>query len=443
MSDTFVRVARGADGGSTGIVAAMSGPVDARPCCLVEAGYGIGDVIEATPACHALWILGFDVDLLVNRPQAEDVATLFRGHAALRHVWTNPAEVDPTEYDFAVGCNGPAEIVRRMPRPVGFPVTVGDIARHGLLGANLSVARALGYEGEPPPFPLNLGAARSDIAPQTVVVHAGSDARRPFKRWPHWEALCDRIRALGHPVVIVGTDGDRSANGWEWRHDARFDLSLARLASLLRDAHLYLGNDSGVGHLAGAVGTPGLLLFGPTDPLIYAPPSAALDVLDAPARPGEGRHPFAPTFPSLDRLGFEEVLAAVTRRLEIPPRATPGAIPMRRAPPRGDPTLRCPTPAEIEAAPATFDALDALARRATVATVLGSIARRDDAAALAAWRRAATPAFGALQLRTAAVWSAQGTEFGRRRARTHLRLASQAGRPWRAFTRRVTLALAR
>ncbi len=275
----------------------MSGPEATRPVCLVEAGYGIGDVIEATPACHALWSLGFEVDLLVNRPEAEGVAALFRGHPALRRVLTDPTQADPRAYDFAVGCNGPAEVVRRMPRPTGFPVTVGDIYRHGLLGANLSVARALGFEGAPPPCTLNLDVEPSGIAPRTVVVHAGSDARRPFKRWPHWEPLCDRIRDLGHPVVVVGTESDRSQNGWERRHDARFGLPLTRLVAVLRDAHLYLGNDSGIGHLAGAVGAPGLLLFGPTDPRIYAPNSAALRVLDAPAKPGEGRHPFAPELP--------------------------------------------------------------------------------------------------------------------------------------------------
>jgi ADP-heptose:LPS heptosyltransferase len=60
------------------------------------------------------------------------------------------------------------------------------------------------------------------------------------------------------------------------------DLSLAQVAALLRCAALYLGNDSGISHLAGAVGTRGVVLFGPTDPRMWAPRGGRLRVLHAP-----------------------------------------------------------------------------------------------------------------------------------------------------------------
>lgn len=43
------------------------------------------------------------------------------------------------------------------------------------------------------------------------------------------------------------------------------------LACWLARARLYIGNDSGITHLAAAVGTPVLALFGPTDPAVWAP----------------------------------------------------------------------------------------------------------------------------------------------------------------------------
>ncbi len=46
---------------------------------------------------------------------------------------------------------------------------------------------------------------------------------------------------------------------------------LYELACWLARARVYIGNDSGVTHLAAAVGTPVLALFGPTDPLVWAP----------------------------------------------------------------------------------------------------------------------------------------------------------------------------
>ena len=47
--------------------------------------------------------------------------------------------------------------------------------------------------------------------------------------------------------------------------------NLYELACWLAGARLYIGNDSGITHLAAAVGTPVLALFGPTDPGIWAP----------------------------------------------------------------------------------------------------------------------------------------------------------------------------
>jgi heptosyltransferase-2 len=49
------------------------------------------------------------------------------------------------------------------------------------------------------------------------------------------------------------------------------DLPLPALAAILQRARLFLGHDSGISHIAAAAGAPTLLLFGPTDPDIWAP----------------------------------------------------------------------------------------------------------------------------------------------------------------------------
>src|SRR4029078_2673043 len=49
------------------------------------------------------------------------------------------------------------------------------------------------------------------------------------------------------------------------------NLPLPALAGLLQNCALFIGHDSGISHLAAAVKTPCLLLFGPTDPAIWAP----------------------------------------------------------------------------------------------------------------------------------------------------------------------------
>ena len=57
--------------------------------------------------------------------------------------------------------------------------------------------------------------------------------------------------------------------------------SVAQLAIELRKADLFVGNDSGPGHLAAAVGTTTLSLFGPTNPNIWGPIGSKAHILIA------------------------------------------------------------------------------------------------------------------------------------------------------------------
>jgi ADP-heptose:LPS heptosyltransferase len=53
------------------------------------------------------------------------------------------------------------------------------------------------------------------------------------------------------------------------------------LACRLAAAQVYIGNDSGIAHLAAAVETPSVVLFGPTDPRIWAPRGRNVIVVQA------------------------------------------------------------------------------------------------------------------------------------------------------------------
>ena len=77
------------------------------------------------------------------------------------------------------------------------------------------------------------------------------------------------------------------------------DLPLRVLAALLARAGAYVGNDSGVTHLAAASGAPTIALFGPTDPRVWAPLG--------PRR--RGRRAAS----TMDAIAVEEVVAAVAR----------------------------------------------------------------------------------------------------------------------------------
>ncbi len=94
-----------------------------------------------------------------------------------------------------------------------------------------------------------------------VAIHPFSGS--PSKNWPlHRFAQV----AAGVPLAVEWSAGP----GEELAHARRFDSRL-ELAQWLASAACYLGNDSGVSHLAAAVGTPVVALFGPGDPRVWAP----------------------------------------------------------------------------------------------------------------------------------------------------------------------------
>lgn len=99
-------------------------------------------------------------------------------------------------------------------------------------------------------------AVPSDYA----VIHPFSGSAK--KNWP-----LDRFRELARRIEPV-----RWCAGPEEELDGavRFD-DLYDLARWLASARVYIGNDSGITHLAAAVGTPVVALFGPTDPAIWGP----------------------------------------------------------------------------------------------------------------------------------------------------------------------------
>ncbi len=88
----------------------------------------------------------------------------------------------------------------------------------------------------------------------------------PRKNWPllHFRQLAAGLERTMPVAWCAGPDDPPLADA------VRID-DLYQLACWLGSASLYIGNDSGITHLAAAVGTPTLALFGPTDPEVWGP----------------------------------------------------------------------------------------------------------------------------------------------------------------------------
>jgi len=97
-----------------------------------------------------------------------------------------------------------------------------------------------------------------------AVIHPFSGSAR--KNWPleKFRLLAER---LGRTMQVCWCSGEDDPPLPE---AVRFD-DLYELACWLAKAGLFVGNDSGISHLAAAVGTPVLAIFGPTDPAVWAP----------------------------------------------------------------------------------------------------------------------------------------------------------------------------
>jgi heptosyltransferase-1 len=155
---------------------------------------------------------------------------------------------------------------------------------------NLELVRALGLPDRPLPtgaLPL-AGLGREEAlrmrgavlrgAAAFAVVSPGASESQSYKKLPVPIAVaaCKRLTASGvTPLVVWGpgeeTDAAAVASGPESGAILAPPTDLATLAGLLAQARLFVGGDSGPLHMACAVGSPVVGIYGPTDPLVNRP----------------------------------------------------------------------------------------------------------------------------------------------------------------------------
>jgi heptosyltransferase-2 len=168
------------------------------------------------------------------------------------------------------------------------PAPIGVHAAEWLAGPT----RALG--GLPPLVPADLQPTPSEearaaaflrdrLAPGFLALHMGSGG--PAKNWPsdRFTSLA-RVLSGGRWLLVEGPAEDAfpldpAADETCFRAQ---QLPLRVLAAVLRQARLFVGNDSGVTHLAAAAGAPTLALFGPTDPALWSPVGRRVAVVRSP-----------------------------------------------------------------------------------------------------------------------------------------------------------------
>jgi heptosyltransferase-2 len=109
-------------------------------------------------------------------------------------------------------------------------------------------------------------------------VHPGSGSARKNWPYPNWAQLLTCLRDTTQlQFLLVGgeAEGDRAQRLAECLPSTRFqiaqNLPLVELALKLRRCSGFIGHDSGISHLAVALGVPSVILWGPTDPTVWCP----------------------------------------------------------------------------------------------------------------------------------------------------------------------------
>ena len=246
---------------------------------------GIGDFLLACPSIEALGREG-PVELLGGRDRLE--LAVAGGIAESAH------GLERAGFDsvFDAPSQRLRDFLARFQRVVVWMEDAQGDIRRGLEACG--VANIQIYPGLPPAdwsrhasayYLDRLGApegrdVRLSFAPgdtkHDVIIHPGSGSGA--KNWPleKYTALAQDLEASGRKVTwcLGPAELEREPGAFSRiRHSARRIVtdSLVDLAGHLAAARSYIGNDSGIVHLAAAVGCPTLALFGPTNPTVWAP----------------------------------------------------------------------------------------------------------------------------------------------------------------------------
>tara|TARA_R100000027_G_scaffold67687_1_gene67784 strand:- start:1685 stop:3583 length:1899 start_codon:yes stop_codon:yes gene_type:complete len=160
-------------------------------------------------------------------------------------------------------------------------------------------------------------SSASDSNPKSIALFCGSE-NSPEKRWPaeRWVELCQKLIQIDpeSTIELFGTSGDREITQRilkEVATDRLVDMAgqtnLAELGERIRSCSLAIGNDSGGMHLANALGCPGIVLFGPTNPVrtrpIFDSPLEIVQATDATPTGGG----------TMEAISADEVIAAYRR----------------------------------------------------------------------------------------------------------------------------------
>lgn len=146
------------------------------------------------------------------------------------------------------------------------------------------------FDPHPAPRLVLEGRTAPALGSNCIAIHPGSGSEK--KNWPlqKWIELARRLLDQSdRRLLVVGGEADAARiDGLnkalpEHRIEVAFNVPLSALAARIADCSLFIGHDSGITHLAAALGVPVIALWGETSEAIWGPRGDHVVVIRSPA----------------------------------------------------------------------------------------------------------------------------------------------------------------
>jgi len=252
-----------------------------HPRVLILMNGGIGNAIEVTPLVQAVRMHWPRSYLVILAPGGD----LFDDWCVVDRVATSLSDLCADSFDmtFETHATEGMSAVNSAQNNLGRIYSPPFVGGH-LLGPereyNMDIIRKLGYKGASPPLYVSLyrpGLKLPETTRRIILAPGGKPSPKwKNKRWPYYTELASALLgeyAEAH-IYVVGTDQDSFDNPAPDNRrlfDSRGKFSLSETAWLMRHSTLVIGNDCGPMHIADAVKTESLIMFGPTCELKNGP----------------------------------------------------------------------------------------------------------------------------------------------------------------------------
>lgn len=325
----------------------------------------IGDVIHALPVAHALkrqypevhitWIVEKTAyDLLTNNPDIDDIIIFEKSkfktvRGLIKHLPRLREKFTSRHFDIALDLQGlfksaAISAVSGAKRRIGYcnmregsnlisiPICGRNQNGH-IVDRYLDVIRSIGCSVEEINFPIYITetekaraiaiASQSGLKTDEQYVILAPSTNWPTKCWPieHFAVLANKLYSKGIRSAIIGSASDAAlvAKVLKSAHhvlDLTGKTTLKELAYLIERASLFVGGDTGPMHLAVAMKTPVVALFGPTDAARNGPYGNSHTVLTSPVPcAGCWKRNCPKTFICMENISVDSVYEAIIEKL--------------------------------------------------------------------------------------------------------------------------------